>query len=130
MGGYPTTWAPRSARGRPRPPPPPIAVGGPLAGFPYPSLAIGGAGELPLPLAAMDVGQLVAAAEPAPWGRGTDTVVNPAIQGCRQVKAAAVTMVDDIWATRLAAHVRGPLAEPAHSPFRWGETPAGQACPL
>lgn len=103
--------------------PPPFAVGGSLAGFPYPSLTDGGAGEMPLPLAAVDVRRLVAAAEPAPFGRGADTVVDPAVRVCQQVKAAAVTVGDDAWVARLAAHVRGPLAESLGIPPSAGVTP-------
>src|SRR5918997_6130779 len=50
-----------------------------------PSLEVEGVGPVALPLLPMQARQLVAAAEPAPYGRGEETLIDPAVRRCRQI---------------------------------------------
>src|SRR5918997_6885419 len=50
-----------------------------------PSLEVEGVGPVALPLMPMQARQLVAAAEPAPYGRGEETLIDPAVRRCRQI---------------------------------------------
>jgi hypothetical protein len=50
-----------------------------------PLLEVEGVGPVALPLLPAQAGQLAVAAEPAPYGRGAATLVDPAVRRCRQI---------------------------------------------
>lgn len=50
-----------------------------------PALEVKGVGPVALPLLPVQAAQLIATAEPAPFGRGQDTVIDPAVRNCRQI---------------------------------------------
>jgi len=54
---------------------------------PAPTLRIDGFGLLPLPVVHHLLAPLCAASEPAPYGRGPDTLVDPDVRRCHQVSA-------------------------------------------
>ncbi len=66
-----------------------------------PSLEVEGVGPVALPLLPAQAGQLIEAAEPAPFGRGQDTVVNPAVRRCWQVGPGQVRIGGRHWARTL-----------------------------
>jgi hypothetical protein len=89
--------------------------------FLCPEIAVEGVGRLGLPLAAEQAGALSAAAEQAPYGRGTDTLVDTAVRDALQVKravhaaggrllGAAVLRRAGLRCTR-----RTPLPDPPHA---------------
>ena len=50
-----------------------------------PLVEVEGVGPVALPLLPMQARQLIAAAEPAPYGRGAETVLDPAVRRCWQI---------------------------------------------
>ena len=66
-----------------------------------PSLEVDGVGPVALPLLPVQAGQLVNIAEPAPFGRGQDTVVDPAVRRCWQVGPGQVRIGGRHWARTL-----------------------------
>ena len=66
-----------------------------------PSLEVEGVGPIAFPLLPVQAGQLVKAAEPAPFGRGQDTIVDPAVRRCWQVDASQVRIGGRHWARTL-----------------------------
>src|SRR4028119_1603185 len=50
-----------------------------------PLVEVEGVGPVALPLLQMQARQLIAAAEPAPYGRGAETVLDPAVRRCWQI---------------------------------------------
>ena len=66
-----------------------------------PSLEVDGVGPIALPLLPVQAGQLVGAAEPAPFGRGQDTIVDPAVRRCWQVGPGQVRIGGRHWARTL-----------------------------
>ena len=50
-----------------------------------PLLEVEGVGPVALPLLPAQAGQLVAVAELAPYGRGAETIVDPAVRRCGQI---------------------------------------------
>ena len=55
-----------------------------------PSLEVDGVGPIALPLLPVQAGQLISIAEQAPFGRGQDTIVDPAVRRCWQVGPSQV----------------------------------------
>ena len=65
--------------------------------LPVVRLAVDGVGILGLPLPPMQVEALARVATPAPYGRGGDTLVDPAVRRCGQIDASAVDAGDARW---------------------------------
>ena len=71
-------------------------VGGRLY-TPLPRVVVEGAGELSFPIPGSQIRSLIAAAERAPYGRGTETVVDPAVRDCWQIDATRVDLTGRAW---------------------------------
>eukprot|EP00198_Chlamydomonas_reinhardtii_P006327 XP_001695663.1 predicted protein [Chlamydomonas reinhardtii] len=87
-----------------------FAVTGTVDG-PLPEIAIRGVGKLALPIDAGQAEDLVFAGMPAPFGKGSKTVLNPAVRKAIQIEAARVRFSQDWDATlrRLTADVAAAL---------------------
>src|SRR3954466_6306406 len=70
-----------------------------------PLLEVEGVGPVALPLLPAQADQLAAAAEPAPYGRGAATLVDPAVRRCRQIGPDRVRISGRHWARALEAIV-------------------------
>ncbi len=70
-----------------------------------PSLEVEGVGPIALPLLPVQAAQLAAAAEPAPFGRGQDTLIDPAVRRCWQVGPSRVRIGGRHWARTLGGIV-------------------------
>jgi predicted 2-oxoglutarate/Fe(II)-dependent dioxygenase YbiX len=75
-----------------------------------PRLEVDGVGPIALPLLPMQAEQLVAAAERAPYGRGTDTLVDIQVRRTWQIAAEKVRIGGKHWAPMLDA-ILGRVAE-------------------
>ena len=62
-----------------------------------PRIAVAGVGVLSFPVPDTQVQALIAAAERAPYGRGTDTLVDTAVRDCWQIDAARVQVAGGAW---------------------------------
>lgn len=71
-------------------------VGGRLF-TPLPRVVVTGAGELSFPIPGAQIRSLIAAAERAPCGRGTETVVDPSVRDCWQIDAEQVRLAGRAW---------------------------------
>ena len=71
-------------------------VGGRLY-TPLPRVAVKGAGELSFPIPGAQIRSLIAAAERAPYGKGTETVVDPSVRDCWQIDATQVRLTGRAW---------------------------------
>ncbi|MDE2762926.1 MAG: 2OG-Fe(II) oxygenase [Gemmatimonadota bacterium] len=71
-------------------------VGGRLF-TPLPRVVVDGAGELSFPIPRAQVRSLIAAAERAPCGKGTETVVDPTVRDCWQIDAEQVRLTGRAW---------------------------------
>ena len=71
-------------------------VGG-LLYTPMPRVVVEGAGELSFPIPDAQIGGLIAAAERAPCGKGTETLVDTAVRDCRQIDATRVRLAGRAW---------------------------------
>ena len=65
--------------------------------LPAPGLEVEGVGPVALPLLGFQAEQLVKAAEPAPYGRGEETLVDPAVRRCWQIGAERVRFSGRHW---------------------------------
>ena len=70
-----------------------------------PRLEVAGVGPIALPLLPAQAEALVAGAEPAPYGRGSDTLVDTSVRRTWQVDAAKVKLTGRKWAEDLAVVV-------------------------
>lgn len=70
-----------------------------------PMLEIEGLGTLPLPIVRALLPALVRVSEPAPYGRGPDTLVDPEVRSCRQIAPERVR-VPSSWRPALDAITR------------------------
>ncbi len=95
-----------------------------------PSLEVEGAGSIALPLLPVQAAQLAAVAEPAPFGRGQDTLIDPAVRRCWQVGPSRVRIGGRHWARTLdgivarAAEglgVTGPVSAEFYKLLLYGE---------
>jgi len=95
-----------------------------------PSLEVEGVGSIALPLLPGQASQLAAAAEPAPFGRGQDTLIDPAVRRCWQVGPSRVQIGGRRWARTLdgivarAAEglgVTGPVSAEFYKLLLYGE---------
>src|SRR4051812_45243763 len=66
-----------------------------------PLLEVEGVGPVALPLLPIQARELIAVAEPAPYGRGEETVINPAVRRCRQIGPDRVRIRGRHWAQTL-----------------------------
>ena len=66
-----------------------------------PLVEVESVGPVALPLLPMQARQLIAAAEPAPYGRGAETVVDPAVRRCWQIGPDRVRIGGRHWARTL-----------------------------
>ena len=71
-------------------------VGGRLY-TPMPRVVVDGAGELSFPIPDTQIRALIAAAERAPYGKGTETVVDTSVRDCWQIDAARVRLAGRAW---------------------------------
>ena len=69
--------------------------------YPMPLLSVDGVGVLSFPVPEAQVRALLAVAERAPYGRGTETRVDTSVRNCWQIDAARMTLAGGAWpATR------------------------------
>src|SRR5215211_9092233 len=68
-----------------------------------PLVEVEGVGPVALPLLPMQARQLITAAEPAPYGRGAETVVDPAVRRCWQIGPDRVHLRGRHWPRTLEA---------------------------
>jgi predicted 2-oxoglutarate/Fe(II)-dependent dioxygenase YbiX len=66
-----------------------------------PLLEVDGIGPIALPLLPIQATELIAVAEPAPYGRGQETVIDPAVRRCRQIGPDRVRVRGRHWARTL-----------------------------
>src|SRR3954454_21272086 len=66
-----------------------------------PLLEVDGIGPVALPLLPMQAKELIAVAEPAPYGRGQETVIDPTVRPCRQIGPDRVRIRGRHWARTL-----------------------------
>src|SRR3954454_23977944 len=66
-----------------------------------PLLEVEGVGPVALPLLPMQARELIAMAEPAPYGRGEETVIDPAVRRCWQIGPDRVRIRGRHWAQTL-----------------------------
>ena len=64
---------------------------------PMPLVEVEGAGPLSFPITARQARALTAAAAPAPYGRGEQTLVDPSVRACRQIDAARLRVAGGAW---------------------------------
>ena len=64
---------------------------------PMPRLEIDGAGMLSFPVPEAQARALIAAAEPAPYGKGPETLVDASVRDCRQIGAASIRLAGGAW---------------------------------
>ena len=64
---------------------------------PMPRVEVEGAGPLSFPITAQQAHALTAAAAPAPYGRGEQTLVDPSVRACRQIDAARLRVAGGAW---------------------------------
>src|SRR5688500_15062487 len=69
--------------------------------LPVVRMEVDGVGLLGLPLPVVQVEALAAVAAPAPYGRGTETLVDPSVRRCGQIEARSVHADDPRWRTTL-----------------------------
>ena len=71
-------------------------VGGRLY-TPMPRVVVDGAGELSFPIPDAQIRALIAAAERAPYGKGTETLVDTSVRDCWQIDATRVRVTGRAW---------------------------------
>ena len=71
-----------------------------------PRLEVEGVGPLALPLLPVQAEHLKAVAAPAPYGRGEETIIDPAVRRCWQIGPEQVRIGGKHWPDTLAAVVR------------------------
>ena len=84
-------------------------VGGRLFA-PMPRVLVDGAGELSFPIPDAQIQALIAAAERAPYGKGTETLVDTSVRDCWQIDAGQVRLAGRAWPDTFAK-VMGLVAE-------------------
>ena len=70
-----------------------------------PQLEVAGVGRIALPLLPMQLEQLVAIAEQAPYGRGSETLIDTTVRRTWQIDAQQVTLKGKHWSKNLASIV-------------------------
>ena len=78
---------------------------------PMPTVEVEGVGALSFPVLGAQIEALIVAAERAPYGKGSETIVDPTVRDCWQVDAARLRIGgrawDDTFATILGAAAEG-----------------------
>lgn len=69
---------------------------------PMPTVAVEGAGTLSFPVPVAQIRALLEASEPAPYGRGTETVLDTSVRNCRQIDAGRIRLGGGGWEGTLA----------------------------
>ena len=69
---------------------------------PMPRLEVDGVGMLSFPVPETQVRALIAAAEPAPYGKGADTLVDTSVRDCRQIGPERIRLAGGAWPDTLA----------------------------
>lgn len=80
------------------------------APLPIVRIAVEGVGLLGLPIPAVQAEALARIAEPAPYGRGPDTLIDRDVRRCGQIPADAVTLEDPRWHETLGEVIRAASA--------------------
>ena len=70
--------------------------------LPLPRVVVEGVGELSFPVPPVQVEALADAAERAPYGKGTQTLVDPSVRDCWQIDARDVSLSGRAWPGSLA----------------------------
>jgi len=70
-----------------------------------PQLEVAGVGRIALPLLAVQLEQLVAIAEQAPYGRGSETLIDTKVRRTWQIDAQQITLKGKHWSKNLASIV-------------------------
>ncbi len=65
---------------------------------PMPRLEVDGVGMLSFPVPVAQIRALIKAAERAPYGKGTETLVDTAVRDCRQIDGARIRLGGAAWA--------------------------------
>lgn len=74
--------------------------------LPAPGLMVAGIGPIGLPLIPLQGEQLASVAEPAPFGRGTETLLDPTVRRTWQIAASKLTFTGRNWPHTFDAIVR------------------------
>lgn len=69
---------------------------------PMPTVRVEGAGTLSFPVPAAQIRALLEASEPAPYGRGPETVLDTSVRSCRQIDADRIRLGGGGWEGTLA----------------------------
>ena len=69
---------------------------------PMPTVRVEGAGTLSFPVPAAQIRALLEASEPAPYGKGTETVLDTSVRNCRQIDAGRIRLGGGGWEGTLA----------------------------
>ena len=64
---------------------------------PMPRLEVDGVGMLSFPVPETQVRALLAAAEPAPYGKGADTLIDTSVRDCRQIGPERIRLAGGAW---------------------------------
>jgi hypothetical protein len=83
-----------------------------VAPFFFPGLEVEGVGEIAFPLPASQAKELAAGAEPAPFGKGEETIHDESVRKCWQLDAARFSISSPEWQSFLGKaleHVRADL---------------------
>jgi predicted 2-oxoglutarate/Fe(II)-dependent dioxygenase YbiX len=67
-----------------------------------PTIHVDGVGPIALPLLPAQAEQLASVAEPAPYGKGQETLIDPSVRNCRQVGPDRVRITSRRWPDTLA----------------------------
>ena len=70
-----------------------------------PQLRVKGAGALSFPVPENQIRALIGAAEPAPYGKGTETVVDRSVRNCWQIRPERVSLAGAAWPQTFAGIV-------------------------
>jgi hypothetical protein len=66
-----------------------------------PGLRVDGVGSIALPLLPVQAAQLIAIAEPAPFGRGADTMIDPSVRRTWQIAPSKIRIEGRHWQSTL-----------------------------
>jgi hypothetical protein len=76
-----------------------------------PAISISGLGGIGLPLSKRDAELVSSASHPAPYGKGSDTVIDSAVRNTRELDTAQFELTNPKWAMALEAVVRNVATE-------------------
>jgi hypothetical protein len=81
------------------------------APFFFPGIEVNGVGELAFPLSPAQAKELAAAAEAAPYGKGTKTVFDEAVRKCWQIDAKQLVIRSPQWKKFLGTTLKRVAAD-------------------